>query len=74
MLPLVDRDEGTFSAADINLARTIDAARGIIALFPPGAGGGYDPASYRVAFAVILAIQLACFALYLANRKLFRTG
>jgi predicted MFS family arabinose efflux permease len=44
----------------------------IIALFPPGSGGGYDPVAYQVAFGVFLALQAACFALYLANGKLFR--
>jgi MFS family permease len=48
------------------------AIGGIIALFPPAPGGGYDPASYRVAFGLFLAVQLLCFGLYLANRRLFR--
>jgi predicted MFS family arabinose efflux permease len=45
---------------------------GVIALFPPGSAGGYDPRSYQMAFGIFLVVQLLCFALYLANRKLFR--
>jgi predicted MFS family arabinose efflux permease len=43
----------------------------IIALFP-AAAGRYDPRSYQVAFGIFLAVQLATFGLYLANRRLFR--
>ena len=45
---------------------------GIIGMYPPGAAGGYDPRSYQVAFGVFLALQVATFALFIANRKLFR--
>jgi predicted MFS family arabinose efflux permease len=44
----------------------------VIELFPRGSEGGYDPASYQVAFGIFLAVQLLCFGLYLANRRLFR--
>jgi predicted MFS family arabinose efflux permease len=44
----------------------------IIGLFPPGSAGGYEPVAYQVAFGVFLALQAACFALYLASGKLFR--
>lgn len=44
----------------------------VIALFPPGSAGGYDPRSYQLAFGIFLAVQLLCFGLYLANRRLFR--
>ncbi len=47
---------------------------GIIALFPPGSAGGYDPKSYQVAFGIFLAVQVLCFGLYMANRELFRLG
>jgi predicted MFS family arabinose efflux permease len=46
----------------------------VINLFPPGAAGGYDPAAYRLAFGLSLAVQVLCFALYLANRRLFRSA
>ncbi|HWE18638.1 MAG TPA: MFS transporter [Hyphomicrobiaceae bacterium] len=48
------------------------AIGGIIALFPPGSAGGYDPRAYQVAFGIFLALQVLCFGLYLANRELFR--
>jgi predicted MFS family arabinose efflux permease len=44
----------------------------VIGLFPQGSGGGYDPRSYQAAFGIFLAVQLACFGIYLANRRLFR--
>jgi predicted MFS family arabinose efflux permease len=44
----------------------------VIALFPAGRSGGYDPTSYQVAFGIFLALQLLCFGLYLANRRLFQ--
>ena len=44
----------------------------IIGTYPPGASGGYDPSSYQVAFGVFLALQLLTFAIFIANRKLFR--
>jgi predicted MFS family arabinose efflux permease len=44
----------------------------VIALFPPGTAGGYDPMAYKVAFGIFLALQLLCFGLYLANWRLFR--
>jgi len=50
------------------------AIGGIIALFPAGAGGGYDPRSYQAAFGVFLVLQVLTFLLYLANRRLFRTA
>jgi hypothetical protein len=49
------------------------AIGGIIALFPPGASGGYDPKSYQAAFGLFLVLQLVTFYIYLANRRLFRT-
>jgi predicted MFS family arabinose efflux permease len=48
------------------------AIGGIIGLYPPGAAGGYDPSSYQVAFGVFLALQIVTFAIFIANRKLFR--
>ena len=47
------------------------AIGGIIGMYPPGAAGGYDPRSYQVAFGAFLALQIATFALFIANRKLF---
>lgn len=44
----------------------------VIGLFPQGSAGGYDPRSYQLAFGIFLAVQLACFCIYLANRGLFR--
>jgi len=44
----------------------------IIALFPPGASGGFDPRSYQAAFGIFLALQIVTFLIYLANLKLFR--
>jgi predicted MFS family arabinose efflux permease len=44
----------------------------VIALFPPGKAGGYDPRSYQVAFGLFLAVQLLAFGLYVRNRGLFR--
>jgi predicted MFS family arabinose efflux permease len=50
------------------------AIGGIIGLYPPGAAGGYDPSSYQVAFGVFLALQIVTFAIFIANRKLFRSA
>ena len=50
------------------------AIGGIIGLYPPGAAGGYDPSSYQVAFGVFLALQVVTFAIFIANRKLFRSA
>jgi len=47
------------------------AIGGIISLYSPGAAGGYDPRSYQVAFGLLLGLQVAAFALFLANRRLF---
>jgi MFS family permease len=44
----------------------------IIDLFPPTASGGYNPAGYRWAFGVFLALQLLALAWYLAGRRSFR--
>jgi predicted MFS family arabinose efflux permease len=44
----------------------------IIALYPTTASGGYDPGSYQTAFGLCLALQVAAFALFFANRRLFR--
>ena len=48
------------------------AIGGIIGMYPPSAAGGYDARSYQVAFGVFLALQIATFAIFIANRKLFR--
>ena len=54
-------------------AFTIQYAIGaVIGLFPQGSAGGYDPRSYQVAFGIFLAVQLLCFGIYLANRRLFQ--
>jgi hypothetical protein len=45
---------------------------GVIAQLPSGSARGYDPWSYQVAFGLFFAVQLLCFGLYLANRRLFR--
>jgi hypothetical protein len=45
----------------------------IIALFPAAASGGYDPRSYQVAFGLCLVLEISAFALFFANRRLFRT-
>ncbi len=45
----------------------------IIDMFPRTAAGGYPVQAYTVAFGIFLALQLAALALYLANRKLYRT-
>jgi predicted MFS family arabinose efflux permease len=50
------------------------AIGGIIGLYPPGASGGYDPKSYQVAFGVFLALQVLTFAIFIANRRLFRSA
>lgn len=44
----------------------------VIELFPPAGEGRYAPRSYQVAFGIFLGVQLVCFAIYLANRRLFR--
>ena len=46
----------------------------IIALFPPQASGGFDPRSYQAAFAVFLGLQVVTFAMFVANRRLFRSA
>jgi predicted MFS family arabinose efflux permease len=43
----------------------------IIAMYPPGASGGYDPRSYQTAFGVFLVLQILTFSMFVANRKLF---
>jgi predicted MFS family arabinose efflux permease len=48
------------------------AIGGIIGMYPPGVSGGYDPRSYQAAFGVFLALQVLTFAIFIANRKLFR--
>jgi predicted MFS family arabinose efflux permease len=45
----------------------------VIDLFPPTASGGYAPAAYQVSFAVVLALQLAAFAWFLAAVRRFPT-
>lgn len=45
----------------------------IIDMFPRTSAGGYPVQAYTVAFGIFLALQLAALALYLANRKLYRT-
>lgn len=46
----------------------------IIALFPPGPAGGYEPAAYQVAFGACLGVQIVCLGVYLANWRVFRSG
>jgi predicted MFS family arabinose efflux permease len=46
----------------------------IIARFPPQASGGFDPRSYQAAFAVFLGLQVVTFAVFVANRRLFRSA
>ena len=48
------------------------AVGAIIDRFPPTATGGYDPQAYRLAFGVLLAIQLAALGWYWANRQRLR--
>jgi len=56
-------------------AFTIQYAIGaIIAVFPAGASGGFDPRSYRTAFAIFLGLQVVTFCIFLANRRLFRSA
>jgi len=45
---------------------------GIIGLFPPRAGGGYQPEAYQWAFGVFLAVQFAALAWYFVNRRRIR--
>lgn len=45
----------------------------IIDLFPRTVTGGYPVHAYTVSFGIFLALQFAALALYLANRKLYRT-
>lgn len=45
----------------------------IIDLFPRTANGGYPVAAYNVAFGIFLALELVALALFLANRKLYRS-
>jgi predicted MFS family arabinose efflux permease len=48
------------------------AIGGIIGMYPPSASGGYDPSSYQAAFGVFLVLQIVTFAIFIANRKLFK--
>jgi hypothetical protein len=41
-------------------------------MYPPSASGGYDPNSYQAAFGVFLVLQIVTFAIFIANRKLFK--
>jgi len=45
----------------------------VIGLFPARTSGGYDPASYQVAFGVFFAIQLLALAWCFANAQRLRT-
>ncbi len=46
----------------------------IIALFPPQASGGFDLRSYQAAFAAFLGLQVVTLAMFVANRRLFRSA
>ncbi len=45
---------------------------GIIGLFPPREGGGYQPEAYQWAFGVFLAVEGAALAWYFVNRRRIR--
>jgi hypothetical protein len=49
------------------------AIGGIIDLFPPTAGGGYDPMAYQVGFGLVLVAQLLALAWYLRGGAIRRT-
>lgn len=42
---------------------------GIIGLFPPRDGGGYQPEAYQWAFGIFLAVQLAALLWFFVNRR-----
>lgn len=45
---------------------------GIIGLFPPREGGGYQPEAYQWAFGIFLAVEVAALAWYFVNRRRIR--
>ena len=53
------------------MAFLVQAAVGwIIDLYPKSAGGGYAPEAYRIAFAIVLGLQVVALVWYLANGRL----
>ena len=49
------------------------AVGAVIDLFPTTPEGGYDPRGYRLAFAILLAAQLAGLAWFLAGWRKLQT-